>query len=633
MCGIAGILAVRGSPAINRGLLEAMNGSLAHRGPDGAGCHIEPEVGLAHRRLSIIDLETGEQPMFNEDGTVCIVFNGEIYNFHSLVDELVALGHSFHTRSDTEVIVHAWEQWGAECVTRFNGMFAFAVWDRNRRTLFLARDRLGIKPLYYALLPGGHFVFGSELKALAQHPEFPRQIDGTAVEDYFTFGYVPEPKTIYVGVYKLSPGWRLLRDLHAGREHLDQYWDLGYDRLGEIPAESGALEEELRQRLARAVQAEMISDVPLGAFLSGGVDSSAVVAMMAQAATGPVKTCSIAVDEPAYDESPFARQVAKLLGTDHAEKRVQVDDLTLLDQLVRTYDEPYADSSAIPTYRLCAATRSHVKVALSGDGGDENFAGYRRYRLFAGEEAVRAVLPDFIRAPLFGTLGRWYPKLDWAPRYVRGKSTFQALARDSAGAYLHAVSIAPDELRAELYAPQFRAELADYRSRDVFDRHLKGREFPDTLTMAQYLDFKTYIPGDILTKVDRASMAHGLEVRVPLLDHHFVEWVARIPSAMKLKRGEGKYIFKKSLETILPDSILYRKKMGFAVPLDRWFRGPLAGQVCALATSQNLLDTGFFAPASLERIVSRHLAGRRDHSALIWALLMFDGFVRQHAAR
>ncbi|MDP2322938.1 MAG: amidotransferase 1, exosortase A system-associated [Gammaproteobacteria bacterium] len=633
MCGIAGILAVRGSPGINRDLLEAMNGRLAHRGPDGAGCHIEPEVGLAHRRLSIIDLETGEQPMFNEDGTVCIVFNGEIYNFHPLVDELVALGHRFHTRSDTEVIVHAWEQWGPECVAHFNGMFAFAIWDRNRRTLFLARDRLGIKPLYYALLPGGHFIFGSELKALAQHPEFPRQIDGTAVEDYFTFGYVPEPKSIYAGVHKLRPGWWLLYDLREGRQQLGQYWDLGYDHVGEVPADPRELEAELRERLSRAVRAEMIADVPLGAFLSGGVDSSAVVAMMAEAATGPVKTCSIAVDEPAYDESEYARQVAGLLGTDHADKRVKVDDLTLLDRLVDTYDEPYADSSAVPTYRLCAATREHVKVALSGDGGDENFAGYRRYKLFAAEEAVRAVLPDVLRKPLFGLLGSWYPKLDWAPRFVRGKSTFQALARDSAGAYLHALSIAPDELRTELYSPRFRAELAGYRSRTVYDDYLRGKEFPDTLTMAQYLDFKTYIPGDILTKVDRASMAHGLEVRVPLLDHHFIEWVARIPSALKLRRGEGKYVFKKSLEKDLPDSILYRKKMGFAVPLDRWFRGPLAAQVRALATSPDLLATGFFAPEGLERVVARHLAGRRDHSAVIWALLMFDGFVRQHAAR
>jgi len=633
MCGIAGILAVRGSPEINRTLLEAMNGRIAHRGPDGAGCHVEREVGLAHRRLSIIDLETGEQPMFNEDRTVCVVFNGEIYNFSALVDELAALGHRFHTRSDTEVIVHAWEQWGTECVKRFDGMFAFALWDRNRRTLFLARDRLGIKPLFYAELPGGHLVFGSELKALAEHPEFPRQIDPTAVEDYFTFGYVPEPKTIYAGVFKLHPGWSLLYDLRSGGQQLSQYWDLRYDEVGDVPTDPRALQEELLARLGRAVRAEMIADVPLGAFLSGGVDSSAVVAMMAQAATGPVKTCSIAVDEPAFDESAFARQVAALLGTDHAENRVKVDDLTLLDQLVDTYDEPYADSSAIPTYRLCAATRQHVKVALSGDGGDENFAGYRRYRLFAGEEAVRAVLPDALRSSLFGLLGRWYPKLDWAPRFVRGKSTFQALARDSAGAYLHAVSIAHDELRAELYSPGLRTALGGYRSREVFDQYLRGRKFPNTLTMAQYLDFKTYIPGDILTKVDRASMAHGLEVRVPLLDHHFVEWVARIPSALKLKGGEGKYIFKKSLENILPESILYRKKMGFAVPLDRWFRGPLAGQVRALATSPNLLAAGFFDPASLERIVSRHLAGRRDHSALIWSLLMFDGFMRRHLAR
>ncbi|MCL4721065.1 MAG: amidotransferase 1, exosortase A system-associated [Gammaproteobacteria bacterium] len=630
MCGIAGILAVTGSPAINADLLRAMNGRLAHRGPDGSGCHVEPDVGLAHRRLSIIDLETGEQPMFNEDGSVCVVFNGEIYNFQGLADELTALGHRFHTRSDTEVIVHAWEEWGTACVDRFNGMFAFAVWDRNRRTLFLARDRLGIKPLYYAQLPGGHLVFASELKALAEHPGFPRQIDPTAVEDYFTFGYIPEPKTIYAGVYKLLPGWWLLQDLKSGQQRSSAYWDISHDRQGEIPSDPADLQAELIDRLARAVGMELISDVPLGAFLSGGVDSSAVVAMMARTAKGRVKTCSIAVDEPAFDESPYARQVAALLGTDHAESTVRVDDLSLMDRLVDVYDEPYADSSAIPTYRLCAATRHHVKVALSGDGGDENFAGYRRYRMFSAGEKVRAVLPAAIRQPLFGFLGRWYPKLDWAPRVFRGKSTFQSLARDSAGAYLHAVAITTDELRNSLYSDSLQSELGAYRAREVFDRYLRGREFPDTLTMAQYLDFKTYIPGDILTKVDRASMAHGLEVRVPLLDHEFVDWVARIPSALKLRGGEGKWIFKKSLEPVLPASILYRRKMGFAVPLNRWFRGPLANEVRALGASESLLATGFFRPEALQRIVSLHLSGRRDHSAVLWALLMFEGFLRRH---
>ncbi len=626
MCGIAGIIDVSGTRAIDEGLLRAMNGTLAHRGPDGSGVHVESRVGLAHRRLSIIDLEAGVQPMYSADRSVCVVFNGEIYNFRELATELAALGHPMRTHSDTEVIIHAWAAWGTGCVERFNGMFALALWDAGQQTLFMARDRLGIKPLYYARLPNGQLIFGSELKALMRHPALPRDIDPSAVEDYFTFGYVPEPKTIWRGVHKLSPGWWLLQDLKAGRQTLRQYWDVRYD----VPPAGGDardLAAELVARLGHSVRAQLVADVPLGAFLSGGVDSSAVVAMMAQGATSRVRTCSIAVDEPAFDESAYARQVAGVLGTDHAERTVRVDDVGLIETLVRAYDEPYADSSAIPTYRLCEATRAHVKVALSGDGGDENFAGYRRYRLYAAEEAVRARLPAALRVPLFGLLGRWYPKLDWAPRVLRGKTTFQSLARDSAGAYLHGVSISDEALRAELYSGQLKASLAGYRSREVFDGHLRGREFPDTLSMAQYLDFKTYIPGDILTKVDRASMAHGLEVRVPLLDHEFVEWAASVPVALRLRRGEGKYIFKKSLEGILPDEILYRKKMGFAVPLQRWFRGPLAARVEGLASDPGLAASGLFDPRGLARIVGRHLGGRRDHSALIWAVLMFAGFL------
>ncbi len=604
-----------------------MTDRLVHRGPDGSGLHVEPGVGLGHRRLSIVDLAAGHQPMYNEDDSVSVVFNGEIYNFPGLVEELVALGHRFRTRCDTEVILHAWEEWGTACLQRFNGMFAFALWDRNRRQLFVARDRLGVKPLYYAFLTDGTLLFASELKSLELHPELPRQVSARAIEDYLTFGYVPDPATIYRDVHKLAPGHYLLVDWGTGRHDVRCWWDLPAERFGSRPLAPEAAADELIAQLEAATRRRLIADVPLGAFLSGGVDSSAVVAMMARITRDPVKTCAIGFDDPDYDEAAHARTVAARFGTDHSERIVQVDDFGLLDALVDVYDEPYADSSAIPTYRVCEAARERVTVALSGDAGDENFAGYRRYRLFAGEEAVRDLLPMAVRRPVFGFLGRAYPKLDWAPRVFRGKTTFQALARDSVGAYLHGVSLASDETRALLYDPAFRRTLGGYSSREVFDRHVAGRRFADSLSMVQYLDLKTYLPGDILTKVDRASMAHSLEVRGPFLDYELVEWAAALPADLKLRGGTGKFVLKRALEPLLPPDILYRKKMGFAVPLGRWFRGPLRARVAALATSRTLLDTGVFAPAGLARLVELHLAGRRDFSPTLWSLLMLEGFL------
>jgi asparagine synthase (glutamine-hydrolysing) len=627
MCGIAGIIDLKGRRPVNEPLLRAMNDRLQHRGPDGSGVHVEPGVGLAHRRLSIVDLAAGHQPMYNEDDSVCIVFNGEIYNFQGLVQELTALGHRFRTRCDTEVIIHAWEQWGTECLARFNGMFAFALWDRNRQQIFLARDRLGVKPLFHATLPDGTFLFASELKSLLLHPDLPRQILPRAIEDYLTFGYVPEPDTIYSGVHKVEPGHLLLID-RTGNQKIQRYWDLDTSRFGtHRPAEADA-QAELLQHLTDAVRRRLIAEVPLGAFLSGGVDSSAVVAVMAGLMTESVKTCSIAFNERDYDESLYAQQVARLYHTDHSERTVEVDDFGLLETLVGIYDEPYADSSAIPTYRVCAAARERVTVALSGDAGDEDFAGYRRYRLFAAEESIRSIIPAAIRRPVFGLLGRYYPKMDWAPRIFRGKTTFEGLARDSVGAYLHGVSLSSAETRNQLYSPGFRSRLQGYDSRTVFDRHVRGRDFPDALSMVQYLDLKTYLVGDILTKVDRASMAHSLEVRGPFLDYEFIEWAATLPSSLKLRRGVGKYILKKSLEQLLPEDILYRKKMGFAVPLARWFRGPLRERVRALPDSPWLNAEGIFERRGLEQLVTRHLSGQRDFSPGIWSLLMLEGFLR-----
>ena len=632
MCGITGIVDLWDKRPVDERTLRAMNGSLSHRGPDGDGFHIEPGVGFGHRRLSIIDLEGGKQPLYNEDGTVVVTFNGEIFNFVEIEKDLIRLGHTFRTRCDTEVIVHAWEQWGVRCLDRFNGMFAFAVWDRRRRTLFVARDRLGVKPLYYTLTDG-RLVFGSELKALLVHPGVSRRIDSQAVEEYFAFGYVPDPKTIYQGIHKLEPGAYLLVEPGVHSVQQTRYWDvpLAGERDPKLP--ESEWESELCARLQEAVRKRLVADVPLGAFLSGGIDSSAVVAMMrAIDPKGRILTCSIGFKEPRYDESRFARQIAEEKRTDHREEVVTASDYDLLDTLVDVYDEPYADSSAIPTYRVCELARRHVTVALSGDGGDENFIGYRRYRMFAAEEAVRRRVPESVRRVVFGALGKHYPKLDWAPRFVRGKATFQALGRGTIDAYLHGVSVCSDELRRTTFSGDFRKELGGYAARDVFHSHVAGKTFTDPLSLVQYLDFKTYLPGDILTKVDRASMAHSLEVRTPFLDYEFVEWAAKLPAAVKLRGGEGKHVLKKALEGLLPHEVLYRKKMGFAVPVDVWFRGSLRERIADAVTGERLRSSGMFDDKFVRRSLGEHQSGRRDHSALLWTLLMFDGFLRKHQA-
>ena len=620
----------RGGRAVDEALLRRMNDTQHHRGPDEGDVYIEPGVGFGHRRLSVIDIAMGQQPLGNEDGSVMVCYNGEIYNYRELTAQLKELGHTFKTRSDTEVIVHAWEQWGEDCVHRFRGMFAIGLWDRNKQVMFLARDRMGVKPLYYALTPDGWFAFSSELKALRMHPSLPREIDPRAVEDYFAYGYVPEPKTIYQGALKLSPGFRLTQKVGAPLAQPEQFWDVPF-RLHEKMTESDA-QGELVERLREAVKIRLVAEVPLGAFLSGGVDSSAVVAMMAGESDGPVHTCSIAFKDKAFDESAYAQKVAQQYNTDHFVESVDTDDYGLLDTLAGLYDEPYADSSAIPTYRVCELARKRVTVALSGDGGDENLAGYRRYRYAMAEQSVRGRIPQSLRKPVFGTLGRLYPKADWAPRVLRAKTTFEALSRDLVEGYFHGVSIMTDAMRAQLFSDKFRRQLQGYRAIDVMRGHAANSPTDDALSMIQYLDMKTYLPGDILTKVDRASMAHALEVRVPLLDHKLVEWISGLPPDMKLKGSEGKYIFKKAMEKYLPHDILYRRKQGFAVPLAAWFRGPLRERVQQALLGPNLAATGIFNQDFLRQMVEQHQSGRRDYSAPIWTVLMFEAFLRKEMA-
>ena len=626
MCGIVGLFDSRSRQAYSRDLITRLNNVQFHRGPDSGRVHLEPGIALGHRRLAIIDVASGAQPLTNEDESVWIVFNGEIYNYKELVPELRARGHVFRTRCDTEVIVHAWEEWGAECVRRLRGMFAFAIWDRNRQTLFLARDRLGVKPLHYTVLADGSVLFASELKGLMAHPAVARKIDPNAVEEYFSLGYVAEPRSIFSAVSKL-PAAHVLEWRHGAAMPLPRpYWDVQFTL--DNSSDPRAAGEELRARVTEAVRIRMEADVPLGAFLSGGVDSSVVVASMAGLSTKPVQTCAIGFEDARANESPFAQLVATRYNTAHSLDIVDSENFDLIDTLAGIYDEPFADSSALPTLRVCQLARQHVTVALSGDGGDETFGGYRRYRLHAHEEQVRRLLPAGLRQLVFGVMGHLYPKMDWAPRPFRAKTTLQALALSAADAYAGSVSLLRTEDRARLFSRSLRTELDGYNVVEVFRKHARTAGTEDALAMVQYLDYKTWLVGDINTKVDRASMFHSLEVREPLMDHQLIEWMATLPSSFKIRHGVGKWLLKQAFEAQLPHKILYRQKMGFSVPLATWLRGPLAGRMRSLVTGERLLGTGLFDPAVVQSMVSAHIAGRRDWSSALWSLMMFDGFLR-----
>ncbi len=627
MCGITGAFDTRGRRLPERDRLQRMNDAQWHRGPDEGALHLEPGLGFGHRRLSIIDIANGQQPIFNDDQTVALVFNGEIYNYLALMEELQGLGYRFRTRSDSETIVRAWEHWGEDCVQHLRGMFAFAVHDRRRQCLFMARDRMGVKPLHYALLPDGWMVFGSELKSVLAHGGLSRELDPLAVEEYFALGYVAEPRCIFKGAKKLSPGHSVLWQVGQSSEPTPRpYWDVKFT-LDNAMSESDAL-DGLRERLTESIHLRLQSERTLGAFLSGGVDSSAVVAGMARLMAEPVNTCSIGFEDPRFNESAFAQQVADRYRTRHRVEIVGTDDFGLIDTLARLYDEPFADSSAIPTYRVCQMARKHVTVALSGDGGDETFGGYRRHRMHLMEERARRALPLGIRRPLFGALAAVYPKLDWAPRFLRAKTSLQGMARSSVQAYHQSVSIVREPLRDALFSPLLRRQLAGYRASEVFERHGAQAGTDDPLALIQYLDYKTYLVGDINTKVDRASMAHSLEVREPLMDHPLVEWLATLPSHLKVRGHEGKYLLKKAMEPWLPHEVLYRPKMGFSVPLAQWLRGPLRDRLNQAVLGERLATTGWFDRRTLTKMVDAHQSGHSDFSAPLWTTMMFDAFLR-----
>jgi len=621
MCGIAGIFHIETAKPVDPDRIRAMTDAIAHRGPDGAGVWTAQGVGLGHRRLAIIDLGGGAQPMSDQSGELIVTFNGEIYNFAEVRAELERLGHVFRTNSDTEVILHGWRQWRQDCLARFNGMFAFALFDTRRQFLFLARDRLGVKPIHYATLSDGSLAFASELKGLLAHPLLRRSPDIRAVEDYLGLGYVPDDACIVEGVSKLPAGHWLLLERGKPLPQPVMWWDVDFSRRAE--GNAAALEEEMVERLRAGVTSRMVADVPLGAFLSGGVDSSAVVALMAEASSRAVKTCSIGFDVAGLDETAFADQVAKRFATDHRKRIVSADDFGLIDTLVAAFDEPFADASALPTYRVCELARETVTVALSGDGADEAFAGYRRYRFHAAEERVRGLMPAPLRA-FAGRLGAIYPKADWAPRPLRAKTTLLALAADGDEAYARAVGVTGPALRASLYTDGVAKALQGHRAENRYIETMRRAPARDGLDRAQYADMKIWLPGDILTKVDRASMAVSLEAREPLLDHRLIEFAARLPGTMRLKGGTGKYLMKKAMERYLPEDILYRKKMGFVTPISAWFRGPLAGEAGAIAESSALAETGWFRAEAIAKIAADHRSGVSDHGRLLWQLLMLD---------
>lgn len=616
MCGIAGIVGADRSDVVEAADIHRMCQTIVHRGPDDEGIHVQGHVGLGMRRLSIIDLSTGHQPIHNEDETVWIVFNGEIYNFPQLRSELKSCGHRFYTNTDTEIIVHLYEDLGSECVQKLRGMFAFALWDHRRQRLLLARDRFGKKPLHYAL-NAGRLLFGSEIKALlAVAPEL-TEVDLRGLLHFFYFGYIPDPLTAFSPIKKLPPGHLL--EFADGQVQVREYWDLPAYGVYEPRSEEECL-EELEHRLAEAVRIRLISDVPLGALLSGGVDSSVIVALMARASSTQVKTFSIGFDKQDFNEADHARLVARKFGTEHHEFFVEPNIEQTLDHLTRSLEEPFGDASIVPTYHVSCLARQHVKVALAGDGGDELFAGYDRYMSYLRLRS-RPLLP--------ARFGQWYrdhihPLL---PAECFGRRSLFNLSLPLRERYLDTNSVFPAGVRERsLFSAGFLSWADTQTSPYVSYRHYLERDLlSDPLSEVLYLDSKTYLPADILTKVDRMSMATSLEVRAPLLDHELGEWVAQLSSCWKLRLGEPKYILKKLAERLgVPREVLYRKKQGFAMPLIHWFRKQPAPPLLDILLEPKTIQRGYFNEQAVRRRLQEHRTGLRDRSWEIWNLLVFE---------
>jgi asparagine synthase (glutamine-hydrolysing) len=624
MCGIAGFIDLwaagkKGDAEERAQILDSMCRAIAHRGPDDQGTMVEEGVALGMRRLAIIDLAGGDQPISGETGSVTIVFNGEIYNYRDLQRELEARGHQFKTHSDTEAIVHAYEEFGPACIDRLRGMFVFAIWDQAAHSLFIARDRVGKKPLFYTLTAQGTFIFASELKALLAHPEIEVEINLTAIDAYFTLGYVPDPLSVFRGVHKLAPGHHLL--FTNGKVTEQQYWDFEFE-----PAASQREEDyldELRRLLDESVRLRLIADVPLGAFLSGGIDSSVVVALMARNMGQPVKTFSIGFQEDSYNELEYARLTARQFGTDHHEFIVTPEICGVVDDLVWHLDEPFADQAAIPNYVVSKLARDHVTVVLSGDGGDELFAGYTRYVVERQRRAF-ARLPRGVREGVMQPLSRRLPHGAWGRNYLHNVS-LEPITR-----YLDSVSVFSSLNRSLLYTEEFREKLGPGAyAAQLFSGLSAKVNTEEPLDKLLYIDSKTYLPGDILTKVDRMSMAVSLEARAPLLDHKLIDFVTRIPASMKLAGQETKHLFKRAVQDLIPPQILHRPKQGFGVPIQDWINQQLRQRIRETLSEPRTRQRGYVNPHYVDVLLDEHERGRRDHSTSLWALLMLELWHRQ----
>jgi asparagine synthase (glutamine-hydrolysing) len=623
MCGICGVVFAQPGEGIAEATLRQMCRVMRHRGPDDEGYYSDDQAAIGMRRLSIIDLSTGKQPISNENGTIWIVFNGEIYNYLQLREQLERKGHTFSTNTDTETIIHAYEEYGDRCVEHFNGMFGFAIWDTARRRLFLARDRVGIKPMYY-WFGQNQLVFGSELKAVIEHPNIPLEVDPVALNHFLTLEYIPSPWTIFKDIHKLPPGHFLV--FENSRCKVKQYWDITFQ---ETPVDEAECVEALADLLRDAVRLQLVSDVPLGAFLSGGIDSSTVVALMSETASGPVRTFSIGFDDKTYNELPYARAIAARFSTDHHEELLHPDIAAVSERLVRHLDEPFGDFSVFPTYLVSQMARRHVKVALSGDGGDELFGGYETYVAQDLDRYYR-LLPARMRQGVLPALMDRVPPQSAKKGFVnKAKRFIEGGALPSSLQHTRWMTFMSQRDKSALYQPEFCARLNGSTPAAVIEGYFKQVAGADTLAQQQYVDIKTYLVDNILTKVDRMSMAASLEARVPLLDHRIVEFAMNLPPHLKLHRGQTKVILRKAMARHIPAMVLNKPKQGFSIPLKHWLCGPLRPLMTDLLSVDSVRKRGYFQPQCVAGWVAEHLAGRANHSHRLWALMVFELWQRQ----
>ena len=627
MCGIVGKYNFRTGEPVAPELIKAMCDKVVYRGPDDGGVYTDGSIGLGHRRLSIIDLsELGHQPMSSEDQKLWITFNGEIYNFQSLREDLISKGYTFKSNTDTEVIIYLYQEYGENCLQYMRGMFAFAIWDQEKSCLFLARDRIGKKPLFF-YFDGKTFIFASEIKSILEDSEIGKEINFEAFCDYFKYLYVPDPKTIYRNIYKLEPGHYLICSKEGIKKK--EYWDVSFADESTMGLQD--ISKELLEILNESVKLRMISDVPLGAFLSGGIDSSGVVALMARQQNNPVTACSIGFDKEDYDEIKFARMIAEKYNTDHHEFTVKQKAEEILADLAYYFDEPFADSSAVPTYYVSKLARQKVTVALSGDGGDENFAGYEKYYIDDIENRIRRKIPTSIRRSILPYLVYLTSPLN-SSVFQKGTTLLNTLSFESDYGFYLSNSEFDDRLWDKLINPDVKKKIGDYDPSSVTRHYYHKADTDNHLSKILYTDLKTYLPGDILVKVDRMSMANSLEVRAPILDHNVIEFAASIPPHLKYNRGEKKYILKQTFKQILPQETMYRKKMGFSVPLADWLRGELKAVVHSSIFAPNASVAQFFDTVEIQNLWNLHQVGTRNYATILWSLLMFEMWFQEFMA-